>query len=93
VIYCIGLTERYEAALSGPVAPMKRGAAAGDYAGGWVWATPEEAHRFIAIKGLTATHSVYGVKADWATDTVARPGEPYRRLARDAEVTRLVDRN
>lgn len=93
MIYCIGLTERYEAALAGPVPPMKRGAAVGDYAGGWVWATPEEARRFIAVNGLTATHSVYGVRADWAKDTVARPGEPYRRLARDAEVTRLAEKN
>ena len=69
---------------------MKRGGADGDYAGGWVWETPEAARHFIAINGLAATHAVYGVKADWAKDTIIRPDEPYRRLARDAQVVRLT---
>ncbi len=90
MIYCIGLTVRYEAALAGPTAPMKRG---GDesYGGGWVWATPDEARQFIAMNGLTATHSVYGVRADWARDTREIPDKPHRFLARDAEVVRLTD--
>ncbi len=88
MIYCIGLTVRYEAALSGPATPIKRGGAA-DYAGGWVWKTIGEAERFIVVNGLSATHSVYGVLAAWESDTEAVPGETYRRLIRDAGVTRL----
>ena len=88
MIYCIGLTVRYEAALSGPATPIKRGGAA-DYAGGWVWRTIAEAERFIAMNGLTATHSVYGVQAAWETDTEAVPGQTYRRLTCDAAVARL----
>jgi hypothetical protein len=87
MIYCIGLTVRYEAALAAPAAPVKRGGDA-DYAGGWVWASPADAERFIAMNGLTATHSVYGVLADWQTDTVAVAGKPYHRLMRDAVVVR-----
>ena len=88
MIFCIGLTARYEAALAGPTAPVKRGSDR-DYAGGWVWDTVAEAERFIAMNGLTATHSVYGLKAAWDVDTEAVPGQPYRRLRRDAEVLRL----
>ena len=88
MIYCIGLTARYEAAFAGPSVPVKRGTAA-DYAGGWVWETVAEAERFIAVNGLTATHSVYGLKATWDEDTEAVSGQTYRRLRRDAEVLRL----
>lgn len=88
MIYCIGLTARYEAALAGPSAPVKRGGGA-DYAGGWVWETVAAAERFIAMNGLTATHSVYGLAADWNRDTAAVAGESYRRLVSDAEVLRI----
>ena len=88
MIYCIGLTARYEAALAGPSTPIKRGGGA-DYAGGWVWDTVTGAERFIAMNGLTATHSVYGLEADWERDTEAVAGQPYRRLKRDAAVRRV----
>ncbi len=84
----IGLTARYEAALAGPSVPVKRGGGA-DYAGGWVWETVAGAERFIALNGLTATHSVYGVNADWGRDTTAVAGGSYRRLSRDAAVVRI----
>lgn len=88
MIYCIGLTVRYEAALAGPSAPVKRGGG-DDYAGGWVWRTMAEAERFIAVNGLTFTHSVYGLGADWERDTAIVAGQTYRRLLRDAQVLRL----
>jgi hypothetical protein len=88
MIYCVGRTDRYEAAFSQPSPPVKKGGGA-DYAGGWVWATVADARRFIAMNGLGATHSVYGLRAEWDTDTVAVAGESWRRLARDAEVVRL----
>ena len=88
MIYCIGLTARYEAAFTGPTAPVKRGGGA-DYAGGWVWQTVAGAERFIAVNGLTATHSVYGLGADWDRDTEAVAGQPYRRLLHDAAVSRI----
>lgn len=91
MIYCIGLTVRYEAALAGPSAPIKRGAGP-DYAGGWVWQTVSEADRFIAMNGLTATHSVYGLDADWEQDTEAVAGKPYRCLLCDARVLRISPR-
>ncbi len=88
MIYCIGLTARYEAAFAGPSAPIERGGGA-DYAGGWVWQTVAEAERFIALNGLTVTHSVYGLDADWEQDTEAVEGQSYRRLKRDAAVVRV----
>ena len=89
MIYCIGLTARYEAALAGPSAPVKQGGGA-DYAGGWVWQTVADAERFIAMNGLNATHSVYGLEADWERDGEAVAGESYRRLKRDAAIVRVA---
>lgn len=88
MIYCIGLTARYEKALAGPSAPIKRGGAQ-DYAGGWVWQTVVGARQFLARNGLTATHSVYAIEGDWERDTEAVPGETYRCLLKDAAVHRL----
>jgi hypothetical protein len=88
MIYCIGLTARYEKALAGPSAPVKGGRAP-DYPGGWVWQTAAGAGGFLARNGLTATHSVYAVEADWERDTEAVPGETYRRLIRNAAVHRI----
>ena len=85
MIYCIGLTARYEKALAGPSAPIKRGGArlrrrlgVADGGGG---------RPFLARNGLTATHSVYAIEADWERDTEAVPGETYRRLLTDARST------
>lgn len=89
MIYCIGLTVRYEAALAGAATPVKRGGDAG-YAGGWVWETAADAWRFIAANGLTFTHSVYGLGADWERDTATVDGHSYRRLLRDAPILRLT---
>ncbi|MEX0853448.1 MAG: hypothetical protein WD036_09245 [Bauldia sp.] len=94
MIYCIGRRFEYERALAGPAPVTKRGRGVDrdgrPYPGGWVWQDVEGARRFIAANGLTATHSVYGVEADWERDTEAGRGGEARRLARDAEVVRLI---
>ena len=87
MIYAVGVRLRYEQAFSaGPA--VKRGMG-GDYAGGFVFRTAEDARTFLAGKGLTGTHMVMGVAADWDTDTEMAPGEPWRRLSRDAMLVRL----
>ncbi len=93
MIYCIGNRMKYERALAGPAPVIKQGAGTDRrgqaYPGGWVWRDAEEARRFIAANGLSATHAVYGVLADWDTDTRQGEGEEIRRLIRAAEVVRL----
>jgi hypothetical protein len=92
MIYCIGMRMKYEQAFAaGPVVKQGRGADATGrpYPGGWVWQTVEEAERFIAANGLTATHDVYGVLADWRADTEPGSGNGANRLIRDAGVVRL----
>ena len=87
MIYTIGIRLKYERAFAaGPVVKLGM---SGDYGGGFVFATADEARKFLEAKGLTGTHIVMGVEADWNRDTKAEPGEPYRRLVRDATVVRL----
>jgi hypothetical protein len=87
MIYTVGIRLKYERAFAaGPV--TKRGKT-GDYNGGYVFRTADEAHKFLAAKGLTGTHMVMGVNADWDSDTEAEAGAPYRRLVRDAAVVKL----
>jgi hypothetical protein len=87
MIYTIGIRLKYERAFAaGPV--VKLGESDG-YGGGFVFATAADARKFLEGKGLTGTHMVMGVEADWDRDTKAEAGEPYRRLVRDAAVVRL----
>ena len=92
MIYTIGIRMKYERAFAaGSV--MKRGHGANpdgsEYAGGFAFVTAEDARSFLASKGLTGTHMVMGLRADWDRDTTANPGKPYRHLVRDAEVVKL----
>jgi hypothetical protein len=92
MIYTVGRRLKYERAFAaGPV--LKRGQGANPdgtiYPGGSVFLTADEARRFLASKGLSGTHIVMGVMADWENDTAAEPAMPYRRLLRDAPVVRL----
>jgi hypothetical protein len=92
MIYTIGIRMKYERAFAaGPVTKRGRGTNPDGmpYPGGFVFATADEANRFLASKGLTGTHIVMGALADWDRDTAIRRGEPYRRLIRDAELVRL----
>jgi len=95
MIYTVGIRLKYVRAFAaGPV--MKRGRGKNPdgtlYAGGFAFATAGEAERFLASKGLTGTHMVMGVNADWDRDTAENPGKPYRHLLRDAEVVRPGER-
>jgi hypothetical protein len=94
MIYCIGMRAKYERAFAAAAPVIKRGRGVGGdgrpYPGGWVWQSVEDARRFIALKGLFATHDVYGVLADWQRDAEAGEGDVTRRLIRDAEVVRLT---
>ena len=87
MIYTIGIRLKYERAFAaGPVVKLGGNDA---YSGGFVFATAADAGKFLEGKGLTGTHMVMGVDADWNRDTKAEPGESYRRLVRDAAVVKL----
>ena len=89
MIYSIGIRLKYDRAFAGGTPVIKLGLGDDGYAGGFVWQTAEEATRFLAAKGLSFTHVVMGVLADWETDTEQHPGEPYRHLTREAEFVKL----
>jgi len=89
MIYCIGQKLVYERAFATRQVVEKEGRRGDGYPGGWVFRTQGEAQMFLARKGLTFTHGVYGVEADWETGTEQLPNEPYRRLIQPARVVRL----
>jgi len=94
MIYCIGLRMKYERAFAAPGPVIKLGRGVGSdgrqYPGGRVWPTAADAKRFLAGKGLDATHDVYGVLAEWESDTVTDEADQTRRLVRNAAVVRLT---
>ena len=92
MIYTIGIRLKYERAFAaGPVVKRGRGNNPDGtlYLGGFAFETAEDATHFLASKGLTGTHMVMGVLADWERDTVAHDDDPYRRLIRNAELVKL----
>lgn len=92
MIYTIGIRMKYERAFAaGPVTKRGRGTNPNGsvYAGGFAFRTAEDAKNFLASKGLTGTHMVMGVHADWDRDTAKNPGKPYRHLIRDTDVVKL----
>ncbi len=92
MIYTIGIRLKYERAFAaGPVVKRGRGNNPDGtlYLGGFAFETAEDARHFLVSKGLTGTHMVMGVLADWERDTDIRDGKPYRHLLRDADVMKL----
>src|SRR5260221_9493311 len=80
MIYTVGIRLKYERAFAaGPVVKL---GTSGDYGGGFVFVTAEEARRFLEGEGLAGTHIVMGIEADWNRGTKGEPGEPWRRLVR-----------
>lgn len=92
MIFCIGLTNDYEAYLNmmGESAiKLGRARDGGDgYLGGSVWQTEQDALDFIKANRIPG-RSVYGVVADWDSDTTATVGDSFRRLRHNAKLVRL----
>jgi len=92
MIYTVGRRLKYERAFAAGLV-TKRGRGTNPdgtaYPGGYAFRTSDDARRFLVSKGLSGTHIVMGLTADWETDTAADEGSPYRRLLRDAPVVRL----
>lgn len=93
MIYTIGHTENYERYFKEQGTPQKLGKTDdyfseeypdGKYPGGSVWKTREEAQ-----KGCHPDYSVYGVDADWDTQTYNNPGESFHSLLVTANLIKL----
>jgi hypothetical protein len=83
MIYTVGWRESYQAGFrSGE--PFRKKGRAGDFPGGSVWRTRAEA---AAHAG--PGYSVYGVRADWETETAPSDGGPWHDLLVDAELVDL----
>lgn len=88
MIYTVGLVTEYEPRLA--AGPAVKHGRTDTYPGGMVWRTAAEAQAYLLINDVTGARVVYGIEADWDTDTVQEPGESYGRLVRDAAVVRLT---
>jgi hypothetical protein len=90
MIYCIGHRERYDASLT-------RGRSTRSAAGSGTGPSSRAARsgRRTPTRGPSwpdgnrATREVYGVDADWDSDTLQFRDEPFRRLVKTAAVIRL----
>lgn len=97
MIFTVGNRESYEQGLRelGPEFKKlgKRDHYQGKpYMGGSVWKTKAEADQYLIDNSprLDGYH-VYGVVADWETDTEQVLSEPFRRLLRDAPIVEARD--
>ena len=92
MIYCIGKAENYDLYIAKyGNAAMKQGRGI-DYEGGSVWKTREEAEMHIKRFGKKLSgYKVYGVMADWQTDTEPSMAGPFHDLIVDAPLVRLDD--
>ncbi|MBS1722594.1 MAG: hypothetical protein JSS66_06245 [Armatimonadetes bacterium] len=59
-------------------------------AGGSVWPTEAVARQYLERWGLSESFGVYGINANWTTDTCLEEGCEYRSLTRDAKCVPLV---
>jgi hypothetical protein len=85
LLYTIGYRPHYEKALSqGKVVKLGRRP---DYAGGSVWRTFDEAQAHC-----DKDHSVYGVDADWETDTAPSRND-WHDLLYDRPIVKLEGYN
>ena len=86
MIYAIGERQRYAPKLTSPEPLYKVGKGLNSrgrpYPGGSVWRTVADAEAFIAADGVSETHMVLMVDANWESDTEQLPDEPFRRLLR-----------
>lgn len=91
MIYTVGHTKQYEQRLTEPEPAMKLGRQIIDgemYDGGSVWPTREAAQAWLDT--TDKPWSVYGVDADWDTDTEpSLAGAEWHDLLRDARLVRL----
>lgn len=84
VIYTIGLTRFYEKYFEEQDIPQKKGRS-DNYHGGSVWQTFEEASKYP-----TEGYSVYGILANWDTDTEPSAcGASWHDLLIDAPLVKL----
>lgn len=83
MIYTLGRTAAYEQCFCDQERPQKRGRTH-DYPGGSVWETPEQ-----AASHAPEGYSVYGVVAEWESDTEPAADGPWHDLLIDADLVRL----
>jgi len=86
MLYTIGHTTSYEQYFleQSPDGPHKKGRDE-SYPGGSVWATFEEAHM-----NCPENYSVYGVDADWESDTVPSSDGTWHDLLKDAKLIKVT---
>ena len=93
MIYTVGSREHYLKAFrdhGGRLLKVGEGQyQGGPYNGGGVWETESDARAFLRSQNLSEIFEVFGVIADWESDTKNFEGEPFRRLTRNAEMVDL----
>lgn len=84
MIYTIGKTEIYESYISNDAHPQKA-------IGGSVWETLERAQSYLDLVDLQHEYHVYGVLADWETQTIEHDGQEWHDLLIDADLVKIKE--
>lgn len=91
MIYTIGHTKNYlEAFETDP--NLKKLGQTDDYPGGSVWKTRKEAENFLSrdsVYNYDKGYSVFGVLADWETQTEENDEEEYNNLLVTSKLVKL----
>lgn len=85
MIYTVGEIFSYSEALREYLRIWKTGRSE-DYSGGYAFQTVDDALRFLAESGNADDWCVWGISADWETDTYPAPDGWWHYLSKDAEI-------
>lgn len=88
MIFTLGKTDVYDPLLRDHPDATKEGRS-DDYAGGSVWETFEAAQAYLDSTILGEEFSIYGVLADWETQTEPEPGQGWHRLLVTSKLIKL----
>jgi hypothetical protein len=89
MIYCVGVKENYDRYFTEQERPLKLGRVEKEgYPGGSVWKTQEAAQAFCE-NNHDNKYGVYGVLANWETDTTPSLSGDWHDLLYDAELIKL----
>ena len=83
MLYTLGLKDRYDSYIEADPDAAKG-------VTGSVWKTMEDVQaHFERNKSVLGSFAIYGVEADWETDTEVVPGESWRALTRSGKLVKL----
>jgi hypothetical protein len=89
-VYTVGHETNYDQGLVEQGETFEKLGRQGDYPGGFAVKTPEDARRLIKEQGREGERAVYGLAADWDTDTAPSENGWWRALVNTSRIVRKI---